>query len=124
SAEDEMLIDLSFGIAVIEAVRRHDLTATDFAATDLAVEMLYLAEARAAVMRAALSLNDRLRAARREAEALAMRDTLTGLGNRRALDEALQRLIARREPFGLMHLHLDYFKDVNDTLGHAAGDAV
>jgi diguanylate cyclase (GGDEF)-like protein len=124
TAEGELLINLSFGIAVIEAAGRHDLTASDFAATELAVEMLYLAEARAAVMREALKLADRLRGAKREAEALAMCDTLTGLGNRRALDEALGRLLAKRSAFGLLHLDLDFFKDVNDTLGHAAGDAV
>jgi diguanylate cyclase (GGDEF)-like protein len=124
ATEGEMLINLSFGIAVVEAVARHDLTATDFAATEQAGEMLYLAEARGAVMREALKLADRLRDAKREAEALAMSDTLTGLGNRRALDEAIARLLSRRTAFGLLHLDLDYFKDVNDTLGHAAGDAV
>ena len=124
SADDELLINLSFGISVVEAVGQYNLTATDFAATDLTIEMLYLAEARAAVMREALNLTNRLRDAKRGAEALAMSDTLTGLGNRRALDEAMARLLARRASFGLLHLDLDYFKDVNDTLGHAAGDAV
>ncbi|MCR8725065.1 GGDEF domain-containing protein [Frigidibacter sp. SLM-1] len=69
-------------------------------------------------------LNERLKEAKREAEAQALTDTLTGLGNRRAMDEALARQLARGESFGLMHLDLDYFKDVNDTLGHAAGDHV
>jgi diguanylate cyclase (GGDEF)-like protein len=124
TATGELLINLSFGISVVEAIGRHDLTATDFAPTDLTVEMLYVVEARSAVMREALKLNDRLREAKRSAEAMAMSDTLTGLGNRRAMDEAMARLLARRQPFGLMHLDLDFFKDVNDTLGHAAGDHV
>ena len=61
------------------------------------------------------------------AEALAMRDALTGLLNRRGLDEALVRLFAGgAEPgtLALLAIDLDGFKEVNDTLGHAAGDEV
>ena len=58
--------------------------------------------------------------------ALANRDPLTGLGNRRALDERLEMLQARRRarPVSLVILDLDGFKEVNDAQGHAAGDAV
>jgi diguanylate cyclase (GGDEF)-like protein len=58
----------------------------------------------------------------------AMRDPLTGLYNRRPLEESLHRelLRARRggSTVGLMAIDLDRFKQVNDTLGHDAGDAV
>lgn len=58
----------------------------------------------------------------------AMRDPLTGLYNRRPLEEALHRelLRARRSgsTVGLMAIDLDRFKHVNDSLGHDAGDAV
>lgn len=54
-------------------------------------------------------------------------DTLTGVLNRKGLDEALQKEIARqRRPGGALSLALldiDNFKKINDTLGHAAGDA-
>jgi len=55
-------------------------------------------------------------------------DTVTGLPNRRALDERLEREIvnARRteKPFGLVMMDLDGFKHVNDNYGHAIGDQV
>ena len=119
-----LLVNLSFGIWVNEAVRRHGLTVADFAATDLTVEMLYLIEAKSAVMEELRSLNLRLHGAKAAAEEQALSDTLTGLRNRRALDLRLGVLVERGQAFGLMHLDLDYFKQVNDTHGHAAGDAV
>jgi diguanylate cyclase (GGDEF)-like protein len=55
-------------------------------------------------------------------------DPLTGLGNRRAFDQALQRESTRAQqyqtPFSLLMMDLGGFKTVNDTLGHAQGDAV
>jgi diguanylate cyclase (GGDEF)-like protein/PAS domain S-box-containing protein len=57
---------------------------------------------------------------------LAVRDSLTGLYNRRYLDETLEREVsrARREgnPLSLVMLDIDYFKRVNDTYGHQVGD--
>lgn len=119
-----ILLNLSFGIDLISAVRDLALTDADFAATDLAMELLYLAEANAAVTRELRGLNLRLEGARVAAEEEAMTDPLTGLRNRRAVDLVLERLCAVRAPFGLLHMDLDYFKAVNDTLGHAAGDFV
>ncbi|OYU40047.1 MAG: GGDEF domain-containing protein [Pseudorhodobacter sp. PARRP1] len=119
-----MLLNLSFGIRLIDAVRQHALTDADFAATDMAVEMLYLVEVKQAVMTELRRLNLRLQGAKATAEEQALTDTLTGLRNRRALDVSLPALIAQGLPFGLMHIDLDYFKQVNDTLGHAAGDLV
>lgn len=58
----------------------------------------------------------------------AMRDHLTGLHNRRYLDETLPREIIRanREntSVSIIISDIDFFKDVNDQYGHAAGDAV
>jgi diguanylate cyclase (GGDEF)-like protein len=57
-----------------------------------------------------------------------IRDPLTGLYNRRYLDETLERELARaaREnyPISFVMIDIDHFKDVNDRFGHAAGDAV
>ena len=129
-AEDGMLLNLSFGLTVAEAVRAHALTDGDFAPTDLTVEMLYLIEAKSAVMGELRGLNLRLERAHRSAMAEALTDPLTGLANRRALELALEAAAqsgGRDEtapPFALAHLDLDFFKQVNDTHGHAAGDAV
>lgn len=119
-----LLVNLSFGIALVDAIRDHDLKAGDFAPTDLAVEMLYVLEAKATILDEWRKLNGRLHSARIAAEQQAFTDTLTGLGNRRAMDHVLGRLVADGQAFGLVHLDLDFFKAVNDTLGHAAGDHV
>jgi diguanylate cyclase (GGDEF)-like protein len=78
--------------------------------------------------REALRILSRQAIAQLELNMQAMRDPLTGLYNRRPLEESLHREIlrARRSgsPVGLMAIDLDRFKLVNDTLGHDAGDAV
>ncbi|GAB2691736.1 GGDEF domain-containing protein [Thalassiella azotivora] len=57
---------------------------------------------------------------------MAYRDPLTGLPNRRALSELLEREVdhARRTPLSLVAFDLDEFKQVNDGFGHHAGDLV
>lgn len=51
-------------------------------------------------------------------------DPLTGVANRRELDDLLARLCPRAadEPFGIIMVDIDYFKNYNDHYGHAAGD--
>lgn len=57
-----------------------------------------------------------------------LRDAMTGLYNRRFLEEYTTTLVAtsqrRQSPFSVLMLDLDYFKQVNDTFGHEAGDKV
>lgn len=123
-AGGEVLLNLSFSYGLREAVRDHGLSDTDFAATDLAFELLYLTEANGAVMAEAKKSSERLRGARAQAVEQSLTDPLTGLRNRRGLDRTLGRLAASGQRFGLIHVDLDHFKAINDTLGHAAGDAV
>ena len=118
------VLNLSFGISIVDAVRDFALTSADFAATDLAIEMLYLVEAKSAAMEELRRLNTRRDGARIEALEASVTDKLTGLRNRRALEPVLTRMAETRADFALMHLDLDHFKGVNDTFGHAAGDAV
>jgi diguanylate cyclase (GGDEF)-like protein len=58
----------------------------------------------------------------REAEVLASKDELTGLPNRRSLENRIDVGIASGRPFCVVMLDLDGFKQVNDMHGHAAGD--
>lgn len=119
-----LLLNLSLGIGVIDAVRSYGLNVGDFSPTDLTIELLYLVEAKNAVMAELDDLNLRLQAAKVTAERQALTDTLTGLNNRRGLDAAIADLIGGEVDFGLIHLDLDFFKQVNDLHGHAAGDHV
>jgi diguanylate cyclase (GGDEF)-like protein len=73
-------------------------------------------------------LEKNLLEARDKLETMAMYDTLTGLGNRNLFNIELPRAVAiaqrKQHSFGLLLMDLDRFKAVNDSFGHAAGDAV
>lgn len=70
--------------------------------------------------------NAELEAAKARIEHIALHDYLTDLPNRRYLDQMLDRLAAdcdeRGQGLAALHIDLDRFKQVNDTLGHNAGD--
>ncbi|MBZ9674584.1 EAL domain-containing protein [Mesorhizobium sp. ES1-1] len=76
----------------------------------------------------AASKNLELEHAREQLEHVALHDALTDLPNRRYLDLALKDYTAKAALDGsyaaLLHVDLDHFKHINDTLGHAAGDAM
>ncbi len=68
-----------------------------------------------------------LEIARGHLEHSSLHDSLTGLPNRRHLDKALlefQNPSGKNQSLSLLHIDLDRFKQINDTKGHAAGDAV
>ena len=68
----------------------------------------------------------RLKATEEHAQFLAEHDTLTGLPNRNYVSvefkKRLDKILAARQKAALIFIDLDHFKDVNDTLGHDAGD--
>ncbi|MCV9996913.1 EAL domain-containing protein [Pararhizobium sp. YC-54] len=69
--------------------------------------------------------NLELEAARTRIEYNALHDHLTGLPNRRFLDLRLDEWIAETVAYcAILHIDLDRFKQINDTLGHQAGDAM
>jgi two-component system chemotaxis response regulator CheY len=67
-----------------------------------------------------------MRGLNEELQSLARRDPLTGLGNRRALQQDLELLEERAERYGhrfcMALFDVDHFKSYNDTFGHPAGD--
>ncbi|WP_122075940.1 bifunctional diguanylate cyclase/phosphodiesterase [Pseudophaeobacter sp. EL27] len=72
--------------------------------------------------------NEALERHNQDAEYRADHDPLTGLANRRSLQKKLERrlheLNTNSSAITVMHIDLDLFKEINDTLGHAAGDHV
>ncbi|MEJ5944122.1 EAL domain-containing protein [Pseudokineococcus basanitobsidens] len=86
------------------------------------VQLFETLAAHAAVTLEKARLVDRLRRVALEREYDALHDALTGLPNRRAFNEAVARTLAAEVGGAVLLMDLDDFKDVNDTLGHRAGD--
>jgi two-component system cell cycle response regulator len=84
--------------------------------------------ARVRVGRRLIDLHRQIEAKNRLLEELALTDALTGLPNRRAVEDWASRQLsgAARHgfPFWVVMIDLDHFKEVNDTYGHDAGDTV
>src|SRR6185295_4977331 len=74
--------------------------------------------------RAFVDALDRIDAQQAMLTRLSITDPLTGLSNRRRLDEIVSRLSTSDAPVVVAMLDLDNFKSYNDTCGHLAGDEV
>lgn len=101
-----------FGVLEASDRQRHHFTAADVAFLESIANMLAAAIDR--------------KSAERNIQQMALRDPLTGLPNRAVFHDQLLQALARVRRSGgalaILLLDLDYFKDVNDTLGHSAGD--
>lgn len=112
---------------LIKPLRQLAYGATHLSANETADELRAIAAwyVEAAAIRRALLTAERLMQEkfgklRQEAQS----DALTGLANRRALQLALAALMESQQAFAVLALDIDFFKRVNDTYGHDAGDDV
>jgi diguanylate cyclase (GGDEF)-like protein len=121
-----ILVNFSLGAGMVSAVESEGLIARDFAPTDASIDLLYLIEVQQALLREARRSTMEMHTDRRSALVKADTDVLTGLSNRRGMDAFVGRIMERKTfvPFAFLMIDLDFFKAVNDTMGHAAGDAV
>ena len=103
----------ALGLLVLEHFQRLSLLALVLAAATVA----------AALLRITLTVDEVRQLAVTRVQALT--DELTGLPNRRRLDQELRAAVGSGGgPVGLLMLDLDRFKDVNDALGHPSGDTL
>ena len=96
---------------------------TAFGVTVVGVFVCALKRAQDAALADAHALTHLLELDREQLEAESMTDALTGLRNRAALRRDWGRIVESRALCAVLMLDVDDFKAVNDTLGHAAGDA-
>ncbi|MDB6176957.1 GGDEF domain-containing protein [Paracoccus sp. Z330] len=123
----KILVNLGFGIDLVQAVGHASLTDGDFAPPELAMELLFMREAMQGLLGELSRYNRQLDLARESAELRAHTDALTGVRNRRGMEADLGRAFSTTlddedAGFAIAHIDLDHFKHVNDLLGHAAGD--
>jgi diguanylate cyclase (GGDEF)-like protein len=120
------VLDRGDAMAAMEA-GADDYIAKPLDQSDLAVRLVVASRVTLLHRRLAHHRHE-LRRLHREEAVAARTDSLTGLGNRRSMDEELATLAARarryEHRYWLMLCDLDRFKDYNDEYGHPAGDGV
>ncbi|MEI7893806.1 MAG: diguanylate cyclase [Myxococcales bacterium] len=121
--------DIAIGEANAELV--HDVTGAPMGIVVVVRDVTERRQAQMALERANVRLQEQLTAIERlqaDLHEQAVRDALTGLHNRRYLDETLEREIARAArgnyDVGVLLIDVDHFKRFNDVHGHRAGDLV
>jgi diguanylate cyclase (GGDEF)-like protein len=113
-------------IGSIESGGAWDVAVWDAGTAAIALGFLVMRRHHGGLRDSPLMFDDReRRAAEERLRERASRDEVTGLANRAAFSDELARCLRRRDdPLALLLLDFDGFKQVNDTLGHAAGDDV
>jgi diguanylate cyclase (GGDEF)-like protein len=116
-------------IASVTEVRELDVVKKELLEETARLEVV-LAERRASLealekqSKSARRRAARLIAALADATTAAATDVLTGLGNRRALERAVEVRATEGDSVGVLVLDIDHFKRVNDTHGHGVGDRI
>jgi len=126
----EIETDSYLPVLAVTAEPAHKLRALQSGAKDFVAKPFDLAEVLTRVhnMLEVRLLHNAARNYSKLLESLALNDPLTGLANRRLLDDRISMALvhARRNKsaMALVYLDLDGFKQINDTLGHGAGDDI
>ena len=126
----EIEIDGYLSVLAVTAQPAHKLRALQGGAKDFLSKPFDLAEVLARVhnMLEVRLLHDAANSYAKTLESLALHDALTGLANRRLLAERMQIALAHsrlhNSAMAVVCLDLDGFKQINDTLGHGAGDTL
>ena len=126
----EIEIDGYLSVLAVTAQPAHKLRALQGGAKDFVSKPIDLAEVLVRVhnLLEVRLLHDAARSYGKTLESLALQDPLTGLANRRSLAERMRIALAHgrmnRSAVAVVYLDLDGFKQVNDRLGHGAGDAL
>ena len=126
---DEKQADTLFATIERNARAQASLFRVDMDGLPSAGELLAAAQEQLAEMALDAQMNaDRLTAQNKSLQRQNEVDALTGVGNKRSLQVASARHfeVAQKEgkPLSILFLDLDFFKQINDTLGHIAGDVV
>ena len=123
------LVAYYFSIRILKPLSALTNGATKVAAGDLSVQLpIYLNDELGLTTRVFNKMVAELQQSHNQLEEMATTDTLTGLANRKQimnlLIEHFKHFQRYETVFTIMMLDVDHFKDVNDTHGHLAGDAV
>lgn len=125
---DRFLLDLSFGAGLPDAIKKLQLDISDFPASSLASELVFLHDANLAVMRNLPRLEQDCHRAQQNADNRAMMDPLTGLLNFQGFEKAFPGMpgsdLKKEYGFALALLELEYLDEMVEFFGHAAGQRI